>query len=91
MSTPMPFSASAPPTPMMSQVGISFLDVKTQAEHVIHLLETQGANALEIVRGIIRMIAFFTARDMLGVFSELAAAHVNVQNLIQAVKDEFGL
>jgi len=76
-------------TPMMASVGFSWLDVDAQARHVIHLLQTNGDTALNVVYGTVKLLKLATSHDMLGVLAQLNQSTVDIQALIQAVKDEF--
>ena len=76
-------------TPMMASVGFSWVDVDVQAKHVIKLLQEHGDSALNVVYGIVKLIKLATSRDLLGVFAQLNQSTVDIQALIQAVKDEF--
>lgn len=78
-------------TPVMGLAGLSADDVLVQIRHVVNLLETQGDTVLDIVTGALKMVRYFSTRDMIGVFTELNKQVVNVQALIAAIKAEFGL
>lgn len=88
---PVPFATSAPPTAEMQAVGMSFLDVQEFAQHLLTLLQTQGQTVLDIVATGVRLIKAVTTRDMLGIFTELSKASVDIQALIAAIKLEFGI
>lgn len=78
-------------TQMMGAAGFSWDDVLVQAQHVVHLLQTEGDTALAIVTGTLKLVRYIAARDMLNVFAQLNATTVDVQALIAAIKAEFGL
>lgn len=87
MSEPKSFQA----TPEMAAVGLSWPDVETQVHHVLNLLQTQGDAALEVVKGLIKLVKLATARDMFGVMAQLQKSTVDIQALITAIKEEFEL
>lgn len=86
-----PFSASAPPTAEMQAVGMSFLDVQEFAQHLLSLLQSQGQTVLDLVATGMKLVKAVTARDLLGIFTELNAATIDIQKLIDAIKAEFGI
>jgi hypothetical protein len=75
----------------MLAVGLSFPDVLEVAQHVVNLLESQGANALDVVRGMLKLIKAVSGRDMLGIFNTLGELRGDVAELIAAVRLEFSL
>lgn len=72
-------------------VGFALVDVTALAQHVVHLLQTQGDLAIGVVTGILKLIKAATAKDMLSVFAQLNQSVVDIQALIAAVKEEFGI
>lgn len=86
MSSPL---MTATPTPLMASVSLSFVDVLAVADHVVHLLQTQGKTALEIVTGMLKLIRAVSGRDMLGIFTALRELQDDVSTLVAAIKAEF--
>lgn len=72
-------------------VGLSLDEVKGLAQHAVNLLESHGEHAVNTAVGILRLVRFAAARDMLGVFAQLNQTSVDVKALIAAVRAEFGL
>jgi hypothetical protein len=87
----MSFMRSAPPTQPMHAVGLSFDDIAVQAQHVVHLLQTQGDTALRVVTNTLKLVKAVTGRDMLTVFALINQETVDIQTLTKAIQDEFGL
>ena len=85
-----PLMMALPTAPMLA-VGLSFPDVLEVAQHVVNLLESQGANALDVVRGMLKLIKAVSGRDMLGIFNTLGELRGDVAELIAAVRLEFSL
>ncbi len=85
-----PLMGALPTEPMLA-VGLTFPDVLGIAQHVVNLLETQGENCLDIVKGMLKLIKAVSGRDMLGIFNSLGELRGDVAELIVAVKAEFGL
>lgn len=71
--------------------SLSWPDVTDVANHVLNLLETQGAAAITIVRNLLKMIAAFTTRDLTTVFALANQEYVDVQALVAAIRAEFGI
>lgn len=67
-----------------------FFDVNGAAAHVLHLLQTEGATALDAVRSGMAALKAFTGKDYVGIFTSLNKANADVQEIIAAVKAEFG-
>jgi len=78
-------------TPMMGSVGLSWLDLKSYAEHIVHLLQTQGETAIDAVDTAIRLVKLATLRDFVGIFAALQQEQKDVQAIIAAIRTEFGI
>lgn len=78
-------------TPMMGSVGLSWLDLKSYAEHLVHLLQTEGDTAIDAVDTAIRLVKAVTGRDFVAVFAALQQEQKDIQQIIAAVKAEFGI
>lgn len=68
-----------------------FFSVSGAAAHILHLLQTEGATALDAVRQGLTAIRAFTGRDCSAVFAALNKVNVDVEEVVAAVKSEFGL
>jgi hypothetical protein len=82
---------AAPPTAMMMSVGLNFPDVLDIAQHCVNLLETQGANAREIVKNLLKLVKAVSGRDMVGVLTSLNELRGDVTELVAAIRAEFSL
>ena len=78
-------------TPKMGAVGLSWLDLKGYAQHLIHLLETEGDTAIDAVDTAIRLVKAVTDRDYPAIFLALQQEQKDVQAIIAAIRTEFNL
>jgi len=78
-------------TPTMAKVGVNWLDIKGFAEHLIHLLQTEGETAIDLVDTSIRLVQAVTGRDYVAIFAALQKGQRDVTEIIAAVKAEFGI
>lgn len=78
-------------TPQMMEASFSWDDVSTIGLHIVQELETHGADALKVVRGLIKLVGFIAAKDLTGTLLQLNQEFVDVQALIDAVKNDFNL
>lgn len=69
----------------------TFFSISGAAQHILHLLQTQGATAIDAVRQLVAGVKAFTGRDYVGVFAALNAEEKDVEAIIAAVKAEFAL
>ena len=59
------------------------------ANHILHLLETQGSTAIDACRGIVGLVSAFGGRDWGQVVVLLNQEWVDVKLLQEALKAEF--
>lgn len=85
------FDASGEPTLIMGLFGIDFTDITGMVEHVVKLLEDQGENVLSIVKGLLSFVRAVSQRDLASIFAIIQQEKVDIQELITAIKDEFGI
>lgn len=85
------FDDTAEPTPMMGLFDINFADITGMVEHVVKLLEEQGENVLSIVKGLLSFVRAVSQRDLASIFVIIQQEKVDIQELITAIKDEFGI
>ena len=78
-------------TPVMGSVGLSWLDLKSYAQHLIHILQTEGNTAIDAVDTAIRLVKAVTNRDYVTVFAALQQEQKDIQQIIEAIRTEFGL
>lgn len=83
--------ASQPPTPQMQAVGLSFGDVVDYAQQAVDILQKHGDAAVGLLRTGFKLWVAISGRDFLGIMTELNKAVVDVQALIKAIQDEFGV
>lgn len=77
--------------PAVTAPAFSLLDVQELAAHVIHLLQTQGDTAIDLVNTTLRLIQAATGRNMLAVFAELNNEIRDINKIVAAVKAEFNI
>lgn len=90
--------AAMPPTEQMVAAGFGFPDLIGYATNAVDFLEKHAAGSIEILRDSVellrtgfRMWGWISQRDFMSIMLELNKATVDVQALIQAIKDEFGI
>jgi hypothetical protein len=81
----------APPTATMLAVGLNFPDVLDIAQHCVNLLESQGRNAMEIVKNMLKLVKAVSGRDLPTIFTALGELRGDVAELAAAIRLEFGL
>lgn len=86
-----PFTTSAPCPPAMAAVGLDWSGVKTFAEKSIRLIQDHGAEFLDLIDAGFRAFKAVTSRDFLGIFAAMTDANRDLNAIIAAIKDEFGL
>ena len=85
------FSTSAPVPEPMGAVGLDWTGVRAYAEKAIKLIQDHGHEFLDMIDAGFRAFKAITSRDMLGIFAALNDVTVDLQKLIAAIKDEFGI
>lgn len=78
-------------TATMTAVGLSWGGVSEVVQHCVNLLRDKGDSVLELVESTLRLVKLATLRDMFGIFDELRKDKVVIDDLIAAIKAEFGL
>lgn len=87
---PAAFASMAVPAPMAA-VGLDWSGVVAYARGAIRFLQDHGETAIHAVEAGFRAFKAITQRDMMGIFAALSEVTVDVQKLIEAVREEFGL
>lgn len=80
-----------PPTPMMAGVDLDWSGVIAYARGAIRFLKEHGDTAIDALEAGFRAFKAITGRDMMGIFAALSELTVDVQNLIAAIREEFGI
>lgn len=83
--------ASMEANPEMEAVGLDWSGVYSFAEQAIQLVQDHGDKFLSLLRNGFKAFQAITGRDFMGIFTALNAATVDLQALVQAIKDEFGI
>ena len=78
-------------TPQMESVGLDWLGINGVAQHVIHLLETEGPQAAKVCADILKLVQGITGRDLGGIISALVSGQADVTKLIADIRTEFGV
>lgn len=90
-ATPPVFSTSAPLPPLMAANGLAWLDIRDYAVHAIKVLQTEGNTAIDAIDTAFTMARAVTNRDFTGIFEALHREQADVQEIINAIKAEFGI
>lgn len=78
-------------TPEMAAVGLDWTGVYAFAEQAVQLVQDHGDKFLSLLRNGFKAFQAITGRDFMGIFAALNAASVDLQELIAAIKEEFGI
>lgn len=90
MSEPVAY-ASLPPTPQMMGAGLSFGSLVEYARKAVNLLETTGDTFVDLLEDGFRLWQAVSNRDLSGVLAAFASGRDNVEKIVKAIKDEFGI
>jgi len=90
MSEPVAY-ASLPPTPQMQSVGVSFGSLVAFARKAIDLLQEHGDTIIDTVEDVFRVWQGVSNRDLTGVLAAFASGQRNVEKIIEAIRNEFGI
>lgn len=82
---------AAPVPQEMTAVGLDWTGVVAYARGAIRFLQDHGDTAIDAIEAGFRAFKAITARDMMGIFAALSEVTVDVQKLIAAIREEFGL
>ena len=91
MSAPVPFSASAPPTPVMQSVGLDFTGVLAFARKCVKLIEEHGDEFLDLIESGFRAFQAVTGRDFAAILAEIGNVNRSLTKIVDAIKAEFGI
>jgi hypothetical protein len=83
--------AQMPPTDQMVAAGFGFPDLIDYAQKAVDLLQAHGDEVVDLLRTGFRLWTAISGRDLMGIMLELNKATVDVQKLIAAIRNEFGL
>ena len=83
--------AALPPTPEMVAAGFGFPDLIDFAQKAVDLLQAHGDEVVDILRTGFKLWTAISGRDLMGIMTELNNVVVDVQALIAAIRQEFGL
>jgi hypothetical protein len=90
MSEPVAY-ASLPPTPMMMGAGLSFDRLVVWARKAVELLREHGDTAIDVVEDVFKLWQSISNRDLTGVLAAFASGQRNVEKIIEAIRNEFGI
>lgn len=76
---------------MMAQAGLSFDSLMTYARKTIELLQTTGDEFLDLAEQGFKMWNAISSRDLSGILAAFAAGQRDVEVIIKAIRDEFGI
>ena len=90
MSEPVAY-ASLPPTAQMMGAGLSFGSLVEWARKAVNLLQTTGDTFVDLLEDGFRMWQAISSRDLSGILAAFASGKDNVEIIVKAIKDEFGI
>jgi 2-polyprenyl-3-methyl-5-hydroxy-6-metoxy-1,4-benzoquinol methylase len=90
MSEPVAY-ASLPPTPMMQSVGLSFSDVIDFARDAIDLIRENGDRFLSMIENTFKAYSAITSRDLSALLAALADGKRDLEAIIAAIRETFGV
>jgi hypothetical protein len=90
MSEPVAY-ASLPPTPQMMGAGLSFDRLVVWARKAVELLREHGDTAIDVVEDVFKLWQSISNRDLTGVLAAFASGQRNVEKIIEAIRNEFGI
>lgn len=82
---------SLPPTPMMATVGLSFGGLVEFARKAVHLLQTTGGEFIDLLETGFKLWSAISSRDLGGILRAFSDGRRNVEAIIAAIKEEFGI
>lgn len=77
--------------PHAEKVKLSWVDVNTQVQHCLNLLNNHGADVLNVVNGTMKLVSLAVGRDFPGVFAQLNQEYVDIKALKDAIAAEFNI
>lgn len=83
--------AVPPATPMMAGVGLDWSGVRTFAERSIRLVRDHGPEFLDMIEAGFKAFKAITGRGFVGIFAAINDVNRDLNAIIAAIKDEFGI
>jgi hypothetical protein len=90
MSEPVAY-ASLPPTPMMQSYGVSFGGLVAFARQAVEWLRENGDTVIDVIEDGFRLWQGVSNRDLSAILAAFASGQRNVEKIIEAIRNEFGL
>lgn len=78
-------------TIQMETSGLSWVNVRSVVERILKILQDEGKTGLDIVESLLKMIGYFTTRDVSGILAMIKEVTDSVEKVINAIREEFGV
>jgi len=80
-----------PPTPAMAQAGLTFGGLVDYARRAIDLLRSTGDAFVDVLESGFKLWTAVAGRDLGGVLAAFAQGRADVNQIIDAIRAEFGV